>query len=273
VNTTTDPITHIEACIRALARQEAYDLQWPARCGECFGAGGGWSSFDPSPTGSRAPASLGAGSMQDFDTCACVDTGNCPRCGKVLLGPKWRPLNIRLALSQRVHKLAAWLRYVDIPSLTRTLYWRMSAAFRARATPWTWARFHVAEKLWDRLAKDPGWRGLRRAHFLWQVCELLERGYEYSETPCYYCGWGWGQLSGDAREPRECECWIPNFEAEQDQVEDWLEQERMHRENIALSEDGATHLLVGLLGGPIPVRRLNLRLRGDRDAANEPDAA
>jgi hypothetical protein len=89
---TTDPIIHTAACIRAMARQEAYDLSWPARCGDCFGAGG-WSSFDPSPTGSSAPASLGHGSMQDFDTCTCVDTGNCPRCGNLLLGPKWRPLN------------------------------------------------------------------------------------------------------------------------------------------------------------------------------------
>ncbi len=258
---TTDPIIHAAACIRAMARQEAYDLRWPARCGDCFGAGGGWSSFDPSPTGSSAPASLGHGSMQDFDTCACVDTGNCPRCGNLLLGPKWRPLNIRLFLSQRVHKLAAWPRYVNIPSLGRTFYWRSSALFRADPNPWTWALYHIADKLWDRISVNPGWRGLRRAHALWEICAWLDRGYEYSETPCFHCGWAWGQGIGDARASHECECWIANFEAEHDQVEDWLEQERQHRDTIAGDEGGATHLLVGGPGGPIPVRRIHLGLR------------
>jgi hypothetical protein len=170
-------------------------------------------------------------------------------------------LNIRLFLSQRVHKLAAWLRYVDIPSLGRTFYWRSSALFRADPNPWTWALYHIADQLWDRISVNHGWRGLRRAHALWEICAWLERGYEYSETPCFHCGWAWGQGIGDARASHECECWIANFEAEHDQVEDWLEQERQHRDTIAGDEGGATHLLVGGPGGPIPVRRIHLGLR------------
>jgi len=252
-------IRHTEACIRALARQEAYDLRWPARCGSCAGSGGGWSRFDPSPGGSNAPR-LGPGSMEDFDTCACVDAGQCARCGEQLLGPWWRPLTIRLALSQRVHKLAAWLRYVDIPSLSRTCYWRSAALFRADPNPWTWALYHAADKLWDRIGRTPGWTGLRRTNALWEICVWLEHGYESTETPCWYCGWNWNNAAGDARDPHQCDCWASAFEAEQDEAAHWLEQERMHRAFIA-GGDVATHVLTGIPGGDVLLRHIDLGMR------------
>ena len=59
-------IIHDEHCIGRIARQAAFDLQWPNHCQECRAHGGSWYSFDPSPRGSRAP-SLGPGSMEDFD--------------------------------------------------------------------------------------------------------------------------------------------------------------------------------------------------------------
>jgi len=36
----TSLVIHTEACVRAMARQEAYDGRWPRRCKQCFGADG-----------------------------------------------------------------------------------------------------------------------------------------------------------------------------------------------------------------------------------------
>lgn len=251
---TTDPVIHDEACIRALARQEAYDLRWSARCEICFGSGGVYLSFDPS-AGIKG-ISLARGQMEDFDTCVCVNAGRCPRCAKQLLGPKWRPLNVRIWLAAKVERLAGQLRSLEMDMLFQAIYWRASALFRADPNFWTWAAYHVADQIWDRLTNRTGGRGQALSRALWQLQAWIEHSYESTETPCWHCGWNWVNSPGDAREPRICECWISSFEAEQDQVQDWLEQERQHRATIALSEDGATHLLIGLACGPIPMRRI-----------------
>src|SRR5260221_6781546 len=107
-----------------MARQEAYDLRWPRGCQPCRGAGGSCYRFDPSPGGSRAP-SLGPGSMEDFDTCRCVDNGQCPRCGEQLAGPKWRPLHVRATLGYAIGRLAVRAQHTRPREVvTRAVYWR-----------------------------------------------------------------------------------------------------------------------------------------------------
>jgi len=73
---------HTEACLREFGlwfiSYEIYTRYWNKHCRNCRGAGGFYSSYDPSAPG----VSLASGSMTDFDTCpTCVDQGICPRCG------------------------------------------------------------------------------------------------------------------------------------------------------------------------------------------------
>ena len=216
---------HTARCIRAMARQEAYDGRWPKHCGECFGAGA-TSRYDPRPP----RISLSPGTMQDDTTCRCVDRGLCPRCGLQLLGPTWRPLNIRLFLGQRADRLAARAQNTcPQERLVQAFYWRSLAAFREDPQPWTWAAYHIADQLWTHItARRPTWL----ASALWAAQERLERGYEYNETHCYHCRWAWNTTIGDARDPYVCECWVAGVEAERDQYAGWLEQERQEREAI-----------------------------------------
>jgi len=247
----TPEIIHSEACIRALARQEAYDLKWPDRCNKCFGAGGAWSSFDPSPRGSRAP-SLGPGTMTDFDTCECVNESRCPRCARHLEGPKYGLLRLRLQAVHGIERLLIRSHQAQVTVLLgRALYWRASAAFREDPNAWTWAGYHVADQLWNRIYQRSH-RQTWPSKLLRPLQEVLEGDYVSSTTPCWYCGWAWGEKPGDARDPHTCECWVANWEAEQDEAQEWAERERDQRDFIG----GATHLLMGLPGGPIPVRRI-----------------
>ena len=76
---------HKSSCYQVRARIELerhwYMTAWPNYCIECGGWSGFWSSYDPSPAG----VSLGAGSIQDFETCGrCYDKELCPRCGHYL---------------------------------------------------------------------------------------------------------------------------------------------------------------------------------------------
>jgi hypothetical protein len=69
----------------------AYRANWPNHCKACHGWGGGYTTYDPSPSG----VTLGHGVMHDFDTCAaCVDKGLCPRCGEEL-SSGWSDLALR----------------------------------------------------------------------------------------------------------------------------------------------------------------------------------
>jgi hypothetical protein len=61
------PVTHNEACLR---RQEAlaeFEKAWPNACHTCGGAGG----LSTPGTREQPP---------DFDVCACIEDGKCPRC-------------------------------------------------------------------------------------------------------------------------------------------------------------------------------------------------
>ena len=190
-------IIHDERCIARIAARQAYDLLWPNRCETCKGWGGQWYSFDPSPAGSRAP-SLGPGSMQDFDTCECINRGDCPRCGQKLAGPMWRPVNLREQASRRLYGLAAALQHArPIDPLIRAAWWRAAALFRENPTLATWAIYHPVDKLWERLS-DQYNRPTKAARAVFAVQAWLERGV-YHERPCYHCGWHWTRNAGDAR--------------------------------------------------------------------------
>lgn len=221
---TTPATIHSEACIRAMARQEAYDLRWPRRCQTCHGAGGSFYRFDPSPGGSRAP-SLGPGSMEDFDTCRCVNNGQCPRCGEQLAGPKWRPLHVRTALGYAIGRLAVRAQHTRPREvITRAVYWRCLAAFREDPNPWTWAVYHTLDQLWTSVFEQSGHRPTWLARRLWDVQDLLERGTS-DDRPCWHCGWNWNTSPGDARDPHQCECGIAAFEDEEAMLLAQLAQE------------------------------------------------
>ncbi len=221
-------IIHDERCIARIAAQQAYDLLWPNRCETCKGWGGQWYSFDPSPAGSRAP-SLGPGSMQDFDTCECINRGDCPRCGQKLAGPMWRPVNLREQASRRLYGLAAALQHArPIDPLIRAAWWRAAALFRENPTLATWAIYHPVDKLWERLS-DQYNRPTKAARAVFAVQAWLERGV-YHERPCYHCGWHWTRNAGDARPDGDCECWIPVFEEEEAALVELLEQEAAERQ-------------------------------------------
>ncbi len=236
----TSQVIHTEACVRAMARQEAYDARWPRRCKQCFGAGGGYYSFGPSPRGSGAP-SLAPGTMQDFDTCSCVDNGQCPRCGEQLAGPKWRPLNFRTQLGYHVGRLAVHAQHARPQEVVgRAVYWRALAAFRENPNPWTWALYHAADHAWTVIFSRnslPTWL----AHRLWNFQGLLERG-GFDDLPCWHCGWNWNKSPGDAREPHECECWVAGFEADEARLLELLELDGLQRVSVLL-------VMRSLLGG------------------------
>lgn len=74
-------MTHTFGCLREQATRElerrAYRMLWPCRCSTCYGVGGKWDAYDPSPAG----IALSPGSILDWDPCLdCLDLGVCPRC-------------------------------------------------------------------------------------------------------------------------------------------------------------------------------------------------
>ncbi len=230
-----------------IARQAAFDLLWPNHCQECRAHGGTWYSFDPSPTGSRAP-SLGPGSMEDFDTCSvCIERGLCPRCAKPLNGPTWRPINLRAQAALRLYALATALQHARLDELAlRQLWWRAAALFREHPTPITWAIFHPIDRLWSHVY-DTYSRPSRASQAVFALQTLLERGV-YDEWPCYSCGWNWGKSPGDARDLGDCECWIASWEEEEAQVRADLElldaeQRAAERLDVFVPPRGGDHAL------------------------------
>jgi hypothetical protein len=62
---------------RAQEARQAWAQAWPHYCRSCNGYGGGWSAYDPSPSG----VSLAPGSVVDFDPCSTrSDASRCARC-------------------------------------------------------------------------------------------------------------------------------------------------------------------------------------------------
>jgi len=74
---------HLDYCKEHMEKaanlQDEWAKKWPNHCKECYGWGGMYSTYDPSPSG----VSLGAGFMTDFDPCfECMKYEICPRCGE-----------------------------------------------------------------------------------------------------------------------------------------------------------------------------------------------
>ena len=156
--------------------------------------------------------------MQDFDTCACVDRGDCPRCGQKLAGPAWRPINLREQASRKLFGVAHALQHArPEEKLIRATWWRAAALFRENPTFGTWAVYHVADKLWERVEQHYD-RPTKAAMAVFAVQAWLERGV-YDERLCFHCGWNWGKRADDGRTRYECECWIPLYEQEQAEIE------------------------------------------------------
>ena len=64
-----------EYCAETVAANEAWCKRWPNHCEKCEGKGGfQWVEMHG--------FTHGAGE-QMYDICACVEAGNCPRCGTV----------------------------------------------------------------------------------------------------------------------------------------------------------------------------------------------
>lgn len=78
--------THTEICTVHVATlyklRLEYETTWPNHCRACNGWGGAASYYDPSPAG----VSLGAGMLEDWDSCStCLDNNLCPRCKAPIL--------------------------------------------------------------------------------------------------------------------------------------------------------------------------------------------
>ena len=66
-------------------------------------------------------------------------------------------------------------------------------------TAGTWAVYHVADKLWERVEQHYD-RPTKAAMAVFAVQARLERGV-YDERPCFHCGWNWGKGADDDARP------------------------------------------------------------------------